>query len=239
MRIHVWLAKHTKLSRRKAEMQVSEKRVTINHKTAEIGQAVESGDVVHLDGVRIRAVQSERRIVALHKPEGYVCSHRPQGDELSVFNLLPEYTHTKWILVGRLDINTCGLLLVTNDGNLANQLAHPSTGLEREYLVRVNSKLSSEIIAQLKQGVMLDDGWAKFSHITLQPKQKEGRNTWYKVTLDEGRNRIVRRLMESQGVLVNRLMRVRFGPFKLDKALGVGKFQDISPQWVDQYLANK
>lgn len=235
MRVHVWIAKYTTYSRRKAEALVEQGLVTINGQIAKVGQPVELADAVVVEGKRIQSRNIEPVLMALHKPLGYECSHNSET-HLSVFELLPKLKSGKWILVGRLDVNTSGLLLVTTDGQLANKLAHPSRGFEREYLVRVSQALSPEALVQLKKGVMLEDGKAKVSHIKEQKKSGSGRNVWYNLVLKEGRNRIVRRLMESQGVQVSRLMRVRFGPIKLDKAMGVGKTQVIDAEWVKDLL---
>ena len=144
-------------------------------------------------------------------------------------------TRGKWILVGRLDVNTSGLLLVTTDGELANRLAHPSSNLEREYLVRVSGELTASMQALLKSGVELEDGKASVKRIKQHGKPT-GRNYWYELVLEEGRNRIVRRLMDYYDLQVSRLMRVRFGPIKLERQLGVGKYQEIDIGWMRRQL---
>jgi 23S rRNA pseudouridine2605 synthase len=239
MRIHVWLAKHTNISRRKAEVLVQDGRVQIGGCIAQIGQKVEAVADVRVDGKIIRNITVDRQVLALHKPVGYVCSQSPQDQLPSVFDLLPKLSGGKWVLVGRLDVNTSGLLLVTTDGNLANKLAHPSHGFEREYLVRISQTLTQSMLDNLRGGVMLDDGEARVQKIQPHGKPTQGANAWYMVILKEGRNRIVRRLMASQGVNISRLIRVRFGPIKLEKALNVGKYQTIDCAWIDQYLANR
>jgi len=236
MRVHAWLAKHTTLSRRSAEDAVASGRVEINQVLAVIGQQVTKSDVITLDGNIVRHRTIDRQLIALNKPVGYVCSHKPETNQLSVFSLLPTLKSGKWILVGRLDINTSGLLLVTTDGTLANALAHPSSGFKREYLVRVSKTLSQDEMSTLRSGVMLDDGMAAFEKIQLHNSRFKGINTWYSVILTEGRNRIVRRLMASLDANVSRLVRVRFGPVKLDKALGLGKYQPIDCEWIDKFL---
>lgn len=236
MRIHVWIAKYTDLSRRKAEALVIAGDVKINDEIAKVGQAVSDRDQVKINDKIIRTKTPDRLIYALHKPVGYVCSHKPQGDEISVFSLLPKLNVGKWVMVGRLDINTSGLLLVTTDGVLANALAHPSQGFDRSYLVRVSRKLTEQELSSLKKGVALEDGPACFKSITSHRGSEKGRNTWYKVTLTEGRNRIVRRLMEAMDVSVSRLIRIQFGPIKLEKNLGVGKYEAVDAHWVDKIL---
>lgn len=234
MRIHVWLAKHTHLSRRKAEQYVADGRVQISGQLATIGQPISEGDQVFLDGKRIRAISVEPKLIALHKPVGYVCTTEPESHQTSVYDLLPPQTG-KWILVGRLDVNTSGLLLVTTDGELANRLAHPSSNLEREYLVRVSGELTASMQASLKSGVELEDGKASVKRIKQHGKPT-GRNYWYELVLEEGRNRIVRRLMDYYDLQVSRLMRVRFGPIKLERQLGVGKYQEIDIGWMRRQL---
>jgi 23S rRNA pseudouridine2605 synthase len=234
MRIHVWLAKHTHLSRRKAEQYVADGRVLISGQIATTGQPVSVSDAVLLDGKRIRAISVEPKLIALHKPVGYVCTTEPESYQTSVYDLLPHQTG-KWILVGRLDVNTSGLLLVTTDGALANLLAHPSSNLEREYLVRVSGELTASMQTSLKEGVRLEDGNASVKRIKQHGKPT-GRNYWYELVLEEGRNRIVRRLMDYCDVQVSRLMRVRFGPIKLERQLGVGKHQEIDIQWMRRQL---
>lgn len=236
MRIHVWIAKYTDLSRRKAEALVISGDVKINNQVAQVGQSINDGDQVKINDKIVRAKTPDRLVYALHKPVGYVCSHKPQGDEISVFSLLPKLTVGKWVMVGRLDINTSGLLLVTTDGVLANSLAHPSQGFDRSYLVRVSRKLSDQELVLLKTGVALDDGPACFKSIKPHRGSEQGKNAWYKVTLTEGRNRIVRRLMEAMNVSVSRLIRTQFGPIKLEKNLGLGKYEVIDPKWIDKVL---
>ena len=237
MRIHVWLAKHTKLSRRKAEQYVADGRVQISGQVARIGQAVMASDLVYLDGQQIRSITVEPKLIALHKPVGYVCTTQPQEHQTSVYDLLPSQS-AKWILVGRLDVNTSGLLLVTTDGELANLLAHPSSNMEREYLVRVSGELDKSQQALLKKGVELEDGKAQVKRIKQHGKPS-GRNYWYELVLEEGRNRIVRRLMGYFDLQVSRLIRVRFGPIKLERQLGVGKYQEIDIKWLRQQILRK
>lgn len=234
MRIHVWLAKHTKLSRRKAESYVAEGRVSVSGKQAVVGQIVTEADTVYLDNKCVRAITVVPKLLALHKPVGFVCTAKPQAQQTSVLDLLPEQ-HTKWVLIGRLDVNTSGLLLVTTDGELANLMAHPSSNIEREYLVRVNGTLTESMLAEMKSGIELDDGRVVVKRIKPHGKST-GRNGWYEMVLEEGRNRVVRRLMAYYQLQVSRLIRVRFGPIKLERQLGVGKYQEIDIEWVKNRL---
>jgi len=225
LRIHVFLAKYTDISRREAEKLVIAGRVIIDGEVASVGQKVEGDEVVLLNNKRVYKQDQKDMLLALHKPEGYECSTQAQSGQ-SIYDLLPDLSQGKWILVGRLDLNTSGLILVTNNGVLANQLAHPSNGLDREYLVRVNGKLTQEEMSMLISGVMLDDGFARCEKIVLNQSSK-GVNTWYKMIMAEGRNRIVRRLMAYMDKDISRLIRIRFGPIKLEKALPVGHYEYI------------
>jgi 23S rRNA pseudouridine2605 synthase len=161
-----------------------------------------------------------------HKPEGQICTrHDPENRE-TVFQHLPKLRKGRWIMIGRLDINTSGLLLFTTDGELANRLMHPSSEIERQYAVRVLGKVDEEILARLKKGVKLEDGMAKFD--IIMDAGGEGANHWYQVVIKEGRNREVRRLWESQGLTVSRLIRVRYGAIHLPKSLRLGMIQDLN-----------
>lgn len=238
MRIHVWIAKHSMLSRRKAEKLVEQGKVIVNDHPAVIGQKVIDSDRVVIDGNTIEVINLPTRLLALHKPVGYVCSHQPQGEERSVDELLPKLENKQWVYVGRLDINTSGLLLVTTDGQLANEIGHPSKGFTRVYRARVSGKLSPKQLDILRSGVELDDGIAKCLSIKQLKNQSGGRNTWYEMTLGQGRYRMVRRLFESQDVQVNRLIRTAFGPIQLSKTHLVGHCDEIDVERLNQ-LMNK
>lgn len=151
VRIHVWLAKQIDISRRKAEKLVQEQQVLVDNKVAEVGQIVQGSENIMVEGRRVYPSQVDTQIIALHKPTGYACSRVSQNGQRSVFELLPPLSAGKWVLVGRLDINTSGLLLATTNGTLANTLAHPSRGFQREYLVRVSDFLTDVQIRQLKK----------------------------------------------------------------------------------------
>ena len=166
------------------------------------------------------------RVLLYHKPTGEVVTRRdPEGRPI-VFRRLPDLLAGRWIAVGRLDINTSGLLLLTNNGELANRLMHPSTEVQREYAVRILGHVADSTLARLQEGVELEDGLAKFDEIHFGGG--EGANKWYNVIVSEGRNRLVRRLWESQNVVVSRLIRVRYGPVVLPDSLRAGAFYEIN-----------
>ncbi|MDX7987209.1 23S rRNA pseudouridine(2605) synthase RluB [Xenorhabdus sp. 12] len=209
-------------SRREIEGYIQQGRISIDGKTATLGDRIEVKPSVkiRLDGRILNIKEPQKdicRVLAYYKPEGELCTrHDPEGRP-TVFDRLPRMQGARWIAVGRLDINTCGLMLFTTDGELANRLMHPSREVEREYAVRVFGEVDNAKLRQLTQGVQLEDGPASFKTITF--KGGEGINQWYNVTLTEGRNREVRRLWESVGVQVSRLIRVRYGDINLPKGL--------------------
>ena len=216
-------------SRREIEGWIRAGRIQIDGVVAELGVQIEGHEEILLDGAPIKAdAPSELRVIAYHKPIGELSTrHDPEGRP-TVFDNLPRLREGRWIGVGRLDINTCGLLLLTNDGELANRLMHPSVQLEREYAVRVFGDIDGLILERLVTGVDLDDGPARF--LSLRDAGGSGANHWYHVVLGEGRNREVRRLWESQGVQVNRLIRVRYGPIELGRRLPSGRWRDLMPE---------
>ncbi len=215
-------------SRREMETVISEGRVSVNGKVATLGDRVEAKDVIRVDGHQISVPTLNDvicRVLAYHKPEGEVCTrHDPEGRP-TVFDRLPRIKDSRWVAVGRLDVNTSGLLLFTTDGELANRLMHPSHEVEREYAVRVFGEVTEGMLQKLRRGVQLEDGPAKFDKITAGGG--EGLNQWFNVTLCEGRNREVRRLWESLEVQVSRLMRIRYGDIKLDKTLPRGGWAEL------------
>ncbi len=219
-------------SRREAERWIEQGRLKINGKQATIGDRVSDEDVIELDNKKLRLQSGEtfvRKVLAYHKVEGEICSRRDPDGRPTVFDNLPRLKGERWIAIGRLDFNTTGLLLFTNDGELAHRLMHPSSGVDREYLVRVMGNIDDEMIARLKEGVELEDGLAKFTDVVEDKRTEEGSiNKWFAVCVMEGKNRIVRRLWESQDVTVSRLKRVRFGPIFLPARLRQGKFLELS-----------
>lgn len=233
-RLQKWLATAGIGSRRQIEGWIVAGRVKVNGKPAVLGQKVSGTERIVIDGrvvpiARRRAPQA--RVLLYHKPVGEVCTrHDPEGRR-SVFEALPRLKGRRWVVVGRLDIDTSGLLLFTTDGGLAHALMHPSGGLTREYAVRVRGDPGEEVLRQLRSGVELDDGPGRFA--TLTAEGGEGSNRWYRVTVAEGRNRIVRRLWEAVGCQVSRLMRVRFGPLELPRHLARGRYRELRPEEVE------
>lgn len=221
-------------SRREVEGWIAAGRVKVNGEVARLGCRVDSLDQIAVDGRPLqRDLNSEvvRRVLIYNKPEGEVCTRDDPEGRPTVFEQLPRLQHGRWVNIGRLDINTSGLLLFTTDGELANLLMHPSSEMDREYAVRVMGEVDEAMIERLREGVMLDDGPARFTDIVSSGG--EGINRWYHVCLMEGRNREVRRLWESQGVRVNRLKRVRFGPVFLGPEVPVGRFREMNQTELD------
>ncbi|NNN23697.1 pseudouridine synthase [Pseudomonas nitroreducens] len=222
-------------SRRDVEAWIEEGRVKVNGAVATLGQRVGDRDAIAVDDRLLKREKIEehvRRVLIYNKPEGEVCTRDDPEGRPTVFDRLPRLRSGRWINVGRLDINTTGLLMFTTDGELANRLMHPSYEMDREYAVRVRGEVDEEMIERLKAGVMLEDGPAKFSDIQEAPGG-EGFNHWYHVVVMEGRNREVRRLWESQGVIVSRLKRVRFGPVFLTSELTMGRYREMGQRELD------
>ena len=222
-------------SRRDIETWISLGRVKVNNQVATLGQRVDSHDAINLDGrllSREEAEENTRRVLMFNKPEGLVCTRSDPEGRPTVFDQLPRLQSGRWINIGRLDINTTGLLMFTTDGELANRLMHPSYQMDREYAVRVLGEVDDEMIERLLAGVMLEDGPAKFSDIKKAPGGV-GFNHWFHCVVMEGRNREVRRLWESQGVTVSRLKRVRFGPVFLTSDLTVGRWREMVQGEID------
>ncbi|WP_343213261.1 23S rRNA pseudouridine(2605) synthase RluB [Georgfuchsia toluolica] len=214
-------------SRREIETWIAEGRVSVNDEPAHIGQRVTTNDKVKLNGRLVYLKNAERlpRVLIYHKPEGEIVSRDDPEGRPSVFEKLPRLRGSRWIAVGRLDFNSCGLLLVTDSGELANRLMHPRYELEREYAVRVMGEVSQESIYLLQAGIELEDGMARF--IRISPAGGEGANHWYHVVLNEGKNREVRRMFAAVGVMVSRLMRVRYGPVGLPPQLKRGQYREL------------
>jgi 23S rRNA pseudouridine2605 synthase len=216
-------------SRREMEKWIEQGRVSVNGQVATLGDRVELTDQLRVDGNAVSRIKEKSpcRVLMYNKPEGELCSRNDPEGRATVFDRLPAIVGERWIAVGRLDINTSGLLLFTNDGELANRLMHPSHEVEREYAVRVFGEVTPAILRNLCKGVELDDGVAKFNHIHVRPSDDESVNQWFNVTLTEGRNREVRRLWESQGVQVSRLIRLRYGNLEMFKRLPQGAWIEL------------
>ena len=208
------------------ERWISAGRIEVNGEPAHLGQRVGEGDHIKIDGKSITAQPTDRtRVLVYNKPAGIICTrHDPEGRP-TAFDALPKLNRGRWISVGRLDIQTSGLLLFTNDGVLADRMMRPATGLDREYAVRVNGRLDEAGERRLTQGVRIDDELLRFSD--LRYYDGRGTNHWYHVVLMEGRNREVRRLFENAGLIVSRLKRVRFGPVVLPSTLPRGRIADF------------
>jgi len=217
-------------SRRALDKQIADGLVTVNGQKAEAGHTVSEGDKILFEDKHWAVVSTpvRHRTLIYNKPEGEVTTRSDPQGRPTVFDRLPKMKDKRWIAIGRLDINTTGLLLMTTDGELAHAMMHPSSNVDREYACRIRGQASPEQLLRLKKGVELDDGPASFSDI--QEAGGSGENHWYHVTIMEGRNREVRRLWDSQGLTVSRLKRVRYGAAFLPKRLRMGEWSEISPR---------
>lgn len=217
-------------SRREMEKVIEQGRVSIDGSIAKLGDRVELNQQIRVDGNLIKGSTEKApcRVLMYHKPEGQICTRNDPEGRPTVFERLPRIRDGRWISIGRLDINTSGLLLLTTDGELANRLMHPKHEIEREYAVRIFGDVSDATISKLSKGVMLEDGEAKFDKIKRRTgREDESQNQWFDVVLSEGRNREVRRLWESQEVRVSRLMRTRYGDIALKKGLPSGAWIEL------------
>ncbi|WP_304985208.1 23S rRNA pseudouridine(2605) synthase RluB [Coxiella-like endosymbiont] len=227
-RIQKVLARAGYGSRRKIEKLIEAGRIQINNRTAKLGDRLSPDDVVYIDGKLYQISSAEKvRILLYHKPLGEVCTRKDPEGRPTVFEALQRLFSGCWINVGRLDISTSGLLLFTNDGDFANRLMHPSSKIEREYAVRIIGKVDADTIKRLTHGVKLEDGKARFEDIV--DAGGNGKNHWFHVVVVEGRNRLVHRLWESQGVKVSHLIRVRLGSLVLPKSLRRGEWKELEP----------
>ena len=218
-------------SRREMERWIEAGRITVDGRPAKLGDRVESRVRIAVDGKPLDiAPAEETRCILYHKPTGEVCSRNDPQGRRNVFQRLPKLKTGRWISIGRLDYNTSGLLLFTTDGELANGLMHPSSNIEREYMVRVMGSVDEAMLQRMKEGVMLDDGMARFTDI--QDGGGDGINRWYYVVLMEGRNREVRRLWESQGLTVSRLKRVRYGDVFIPSRVKQGQWIELESKEV-------
>ena len=222
-------------SRRWAERLIEQGRISINNQEAKLGDKAIITDKVTIDGRLIdlgRYSEEETKVLILNKQAGVICSNKDEEGRQSVFEFLPE--NTRWVMVGRLDLNTSGLLLFTNNGDLANKLMHPSSEIDREYAVRVLGKVEEEHIKKLTNGIELEDGFAKFHRVTLGGG--EGANRWYHVVVREGRKREVRRLWEALDFKVSRLIRTRFSDIRLPEKLRANQSESLKPKQVQALL---
>jgi 23S rRNA pseudouridine2605 synthase len=226
-KLHKVLAQSGMGSRLEMEQLIMEGRISVNNEPAHIGQRIQFGDTIKVNGkpIRFRIDPPPARVIAYHKPAGEVVTHDDPQNRPTVFRRLPKLPQGKWQSVGRLDLNTEGLLLFTSSGDLANKLMHPRFGLEREYAVRVLGALSADEKQTLLSGVMLDDGLAQFG--AIEDGGGEGSNCWYRVTISEGRNREVRRMVEAVGHAVSRLIRIRYGAMVLPRGLKRGEWMEL------------
>jgi 23S rRNA pseudouridine2605 synthase len=217
-------------SRRALEKHIAEGEVTVDGRLATLGQSVSEGSIIGFAerSWRVGSQAAHHRTLIYNKPEGEVTSRSDPEGRPTVFDRLPKIRGARWVAIGRLDINTTGLLILTSDGELANTMMHPSSRVDREYACRIRGRASAEQLERLRQGVQLDDGPASFSDI--QEAGGSGENHWYHVTIMEGRNREVRRLWESQGLTVSRLKRVRYGAAFLPRRLRMGQWSEITPR---------
>lgn len=238
VRLQKALAERGLGSRREMEAWISAGRVLVNGTVATLGTKVTADDRVLVDNkpVKMRTPQGRLpRVMLYHKPEGEIVTHADPEGRANVFAHLPRMKTAKWLSIGRLDLNTCGLLVFTTSGELANRLMHPRFAIEREYAVRLLGELTHEQLQQLQRGITLEDGIAKFDQI-FPVEGGEGVNRWYHVVLREGRNREVRRMFEHLGLTVSRLMRVRFGSIHLPPRLKRGQLQELNDDEVAALL---
>ena len=213
-------------SRREMERWIERGRVAIEGKAARLGDRVRRGQRIEVDGKALEVGEAAAtRCLLYHKPVGEICSRRDPEGRRTVFDRLPRLSSGRWVAVGRLDYNTSGLLIFTTDGELANRLMHPAARIEREYLLRVCGEISDDKLKAMREGVVLDDGPARFTDI--QPGAGDGLNRWFYVVLMEGRNREVRRLWESQGLQVSRLKRVRYGELFIPSKVKQGQWLEL------------
>lgn len=211
-------------SRRQIEGWIEAGRVTVCGQLAKLGDRAAPGDPITVDGKPVRiSASGPARVLLYHKPVGELVTRSDPGGRPTVFSRLPA---GRWVAVGRLDINSAGLLLFTDSGELANHLMHPRNEFEREYAARVQGRLTPEVLGKLRRGVTLEDGEASFSFIEAA-RDSTGANQWYRVVLKEGRNREVRRMFEAVGARVSRLIRVRFGPVELPRDLDPGQWREL------------
>ena len=231
IRVQKYLASAGVASRREVEAWIAAGRLSVNGRRAEPGLKVDGREQYRLDGRLLQLRRGESgatRVIAYNKPDGELVTRDRRARHPTVFSALPRLKGQRWVAVGRLDLNSSGLLLLTTDGELAHRLMHPSFGVEREYLVRVLGRPGPKVLNRLTRGVLLEDGPARFD--SLAEQGGSGANRWYRVTLSEGRHRVVRRLWQAQGHAVSRLIRTRYGPVRLPRDLPRGQWREIDPK---------
>ena len=224
-------------SRREIETWIAKGRIKVNGKVAVVGERVTDDDKIIVDGKKLapqKKIREDRRVILYNKPEDEVSTRSDPEGRRTVFDKLPPLKHGRWVSVGRLDLNTSGLMLFTTDGELANKLMHPSSEIEREYAVRILGNVTPEMVQEMHKGVIIEDHLCRFTDI--QHYGGEGINQWYHVVLLEGRNREVRKLWESQGVKVSRLKRVRFGPLFIPSSVVKGRFNELGKTEIEKLL---
>lgn len=229
-RIQKIIAQSGLASRREAESLIKQGRVKLNQKMAVLGDKATADDEIHVDGKRIESARADFQVLLLNKPEGYITTRKDPKGRKSVFELLPDINAGRWISVGRLDINTAGLLLFTSDGEFANQLMHPSSNIDREYMCRIFGKINDNKIKKLREGIKLDYDNNKSFFKSITALSSAAQNHWFKVVLTQGRYREVRRLWQAVDCQVNRLTRIRYGNICLPEDLKKGKFIYLSDQ---------
>lgn len=229
-------------SRREIETWISDGRISVNGRRAKLGDRAAAADRILLDGKLLALTEaSDESLKALiyHKPEGEICSRKDPKGRPSIFDNLPAIPRGRWVSVGRLDLNTSGLILLTNSGELANKLMHPSTGLEREYLVRIRGKASEHTLDILTgKGVLIDGKPARFDTVVSADMADQGTNHWYRVVIREGRYREVRRMWGEVGHTVSRLKRIRYGTIKLTRDIKRGQHRKIAPMQLEKMIAS-
>ncbi|PID63162.1 MAG: 23S rRNA pseudouridylate synthase B [Gammaproteobacteria bacterium] len=229
-------------SRREIERLIEAGEVKVNNQPATLGQHLIGNELIQVRGrkVVLSDVRSEQktRVLAYHKPLGVICTRKDEKGRPTVFDHLPGLRNARWVMIGRLDANTSGLLLFTNNGRLANDLMHPSSEIERQYLVRIFGHVTEEKLQQLENGIELEDGFAKFDHISAIQPDDEAMNNHFLVTLHEGRNREVRRLWEAVDCQVSRLKRVRYGSYDIPKSLKQGKTVELTASEIKKLSAS-
>ena len=223
-------------SRRDMEEMIVAGRVSVNGEPAHVGQRVLASDQVRVNGKPLARKTPGRapRVLLYYKPAGEIVTQDDPGERPTVFEKLPKVSGGRWVAVGRLDLNSEGLLIFTTSGELANRLMHPRYEVEREYAVRVLGEVTDEQRQKLLDGVELADGPAKFTRV--DDAGGEGANRWYRVAISEGRNREVRRIFEAIGLTVSRLIRIRYGAIALPRGLARGRFQELAPEWVQAWV---